>query len=80
MVNTIWFNHSNRIINRMIKLFSSYDKVVSSRLHGTYFSCLLELLMKFVIIHMAKISAIMKNGLMMCILLKNTGLRIKRSV
>lgn len=43
IVNTIWFNHSNRIINRMIKLFSSYDKVVSSRLHGHIFSCLLEL-------------------------------------
>ncbi|AUI65261.1 MULTISPECIES: polysaccharide pyruvyl transferase family protein [Glaesserella] len=42
-VNDIWYQHSLSVIKRMQEIFMDYDLVVTSRLHGHIFSCLLEL-------------------------------------
>lgn len=43
IVNKIWFTQANSIINMCVDYFSSFDNVVTSRLHGHIFSCLLDL-------------------------------------
>ena len=42
-VNDMWYKHSLDVIERMRQIFVSYDVVVTSRLHGHIFSCLLEI-------------------------------------
>ncbi|MDD0823534.1 polysaccharide pyruvyl transferase family protein [Mannheimia sp. AT1] len=43
IINQMWYKRSLEIIERVRKIFISYDLVVTSRLHGHIFSCLLEL-------------------------------------
>ncbi|WP_334685006.1 polysaccharide pyruvyl transferase family protein [Psychrobacter sp. PL19] len=38
----IWSSHSEALVHRMSKKFSSYDGVVTSRLHGHILSCLVD--------------------------------------
>lgn len=42
-VNDMWYKQSLDVIERMRQIFVSYDVVVTSRLHGHIFSCLLEI-------------------------------------
>ena len=42
-VHAFWFNYTQKIVQRVAQTFLSYDRVVTSRLHGHIFSCLLEL-------------------------------------
>lgn len=41
-INKMWYKRSLEIIERVRKIFISYDLIVTSRLHGHIFSCLLE--------------------------------------
>ncbi|MCW9732133.1 polysaccharide pyruvyl transferase family protein [Avibacterium sp. 20-15] len=43
VVNNLWYRHSLAVIERCKEIFQGYDLVVTSRLHGHIFSCLLEL-------------------------------------
>ncbi|MDH2997983.1 polysaccharide pyruvyl transferase [Pasteurellaceae bacterium LFhippo2] len=43
VINEMWYRYSLQVIERMRDIFTSYDLVVTSRLHGHIFSCLLEL-------------------------------------
>lgn len=40
-INHFWYAYSQRIIQRCQRIFSQYDLVITSRLHGHIFSCLL---------------------------------------
>ncbi|ERK09459.1 Polysaccharide polymerization protein [Pantoea sp. AS-PWVM4] len=40
--NWIWFNHTKKMVDRYALFFTSHEKVVTSRMHGHIFSCLLE--------------------------------------
>ncbi|WP_032108837.1 polysaccharide pyruvyl transferase family protein [Necropsobacter massiliensis] len=42
-VNTLWYRHTWDVIERARAEFIRYDSVITSRLHGHIFSCLLEL-------------------------------------
>lgn len=42
-INDLWYQHSMQVIQRCQTIFLSYDRVVTSRLHGHIFSCLLGL-------------------------------------
>ncbi|CDF97741.1 polysaccharide pyruvyl transferase family protein [Avibacterium paragallinarum] len=42
-VNDLWYRHSLAVIKRCKDIFQQYDLVVTSRLHGHIFSCLLEI-------------------------------------
>ncbi|OOH90348.1 polysaccharide pyruvyl transferase [Pasteurellaceae bacterium 15-036681] len=42
-VNKMWYRYSLEVIERVRQIFISYDLVVTSRLHGHIFSCLLEI-------------------------------------
>ncbi|WGE34210.1 polysaccharide pyruvyl transferase family protein [Actinobacillus genomosp. 1] len=42
-INDLWYQHALDVINRCQDVFLSYDHVVTSRLHGHIFSCLLGL-------------------------------------
>ena len=39
----VWEAHSKALVSRMSKKFSSYEKVVTSRLHGHILSCLMDI-------------------------------------
>ena len=43
LVFKLWRTHSIRLVSRMANKFTTYDKVVTSRLHGHIFACLLDL-------------------------------------
>lgn len=43
IVNILWYRRSLAIIERSKHIFQSYDRIVTSRLHGHIFSCLLEI-------------------------------------
>ena len=43
VINEMWYRYSLQVIERMRDVFIRYDRVVTSRLHGHIFSCLLEL-------------------------------------
>jgi len=38
----IWNNHAESLVSEMSKLFSSYEKIITSRLHGHILSCLVD--------------------------------------
>ncbi len=40
-INDLWYQHALNVIERCQRIFLSYDKVITSRLHGHIFSCLL---------------------------------------
>lgn len=42
-INDLWYQHSLAVIQRCQDIFLSYDEVITSRLHGHIFSCLLGL-------------------------------------
>ena len=42
-INEMWYQHAMQVIERCQAVFLSYDNVVTSRLHGHIFSCLLGL-------------------------------------
>ncbi|MGQ0286140.1 polysaccharide pyruvyl transferase family protein [Pasteurellaceae bacterium 22721_9_1] len=42
-VNDLWYQHALKVIQRSQDIFLNYDEVVTSRLHGHIFSCLLGL-------------------------------------
>ena len=42
-INDMWYQHAMQVIERCQAVFLSYDNVVTSRLHGHIFSCLLGL-------------------------------------
>lgn len=42
-INDLWYQHSLEVIKRCQDIFLSYDQVITSRLHGHIFSCLLGL-------------------------------------
>lgn len=42
-INDLWYQHSMKVIARCQRIFLGYDNVVTSRLHGHIFSCLLGL-------------------------------------
>ncbi|TCP90101.1 pyruvyl transferase EpsO [Cricetibacter osteomyelitidis] len=42
-INNFWYQHSLKVIERCQNVFLSYDQVITSRLHGHIFSCLLGL-------------------------------------
>lgn len=42
-INRIWYRHVLKVIARCQDIFLSYDEVITSRLHGHIFSCLLGL-------------------------------------
>lgn len=43
IINKIWEYQTLKIIDRSLKYFLSFDKVITSRLHGHIFSCLLDI-------------------------------------
>lgn len=43
VVNNLWYHHSLAVIERCKDIFQHYDLVITSRLHGHIFSCLLEI-------------------------------------
>ena len=42
-INDLWYQHALAVISRCQDIFLSYDEVITSRLHGHIFSCLLGL-------------------------------------
>lgn len=42
LVFLLWRSHSNKLINRYAKLFSSYNEVITSRMHGHILACLVD--------------------------------------
>ncbi|MBN6710004.1 polysaccharide pyruvyl transferase family protein [Haemophilus haemoglobinophilus] len=42
-INKFWFSYTKKIVQRSEKEFLSYSKVITDRLHGHIFSCLLEI-------------------------------------
>ncbi|ABR74691.1 polysaccharide pyruvyl transferase [Actinobacillus succinogenes] len=42
-INRLWYRHALNVITRCQDIFLSYDEVITSRLHGHIFSCLLGL-------------------------------------
>ncbi|MCK3658981.1 polysaccharide pyruvyl transferase [Pasteurellaceae bacterium Pebbles2] len=42
-INDIWYEYSLNVIKRCQDVFMSYDEIITSRLHGHIFSCLLGL-------------------------------------
>lgn len=43
LINKLWFSYTQKIIARSEKQFLSYQSIVTDRLHGHIFSCLLEI-------------------------------------
>lgn len=43
IINRLWYRHALNVIARCQDIFLSYDEVITSRLHGHIFSCLLGL-------------------------------------
>ncbi|HHS9855085.1 TPA: polysaccharide pyruvyl transferase family protein [Klebsiella quasipneumoniae subsp. quasipneumoniae] len=41
--NALWYNYTYKMVQRYALYFTSHDKVVTSRMHGHIFSCLLSL-------------------------------------
>lgn len=42
LVSKLWYGHCIRITKRSSELFSSYDEVITSRMHGHILSCLVD--------------------------------------
>lgn len=42
-INDLWYQHALAVISRCQDIFLSYDEIITSRLHGHIFSCLLGL-------------------------------------
>lgn len=42
LIFKIWLTHSEYLVNRMSKKFSSYKRIITSRLHGHILSCLVD--------------------------------------
>ncbi|HBT5056465.1 TPA: polysaccharide pyruvyl transferase [Klebsiella pneumoniae] len=42
LVSDIWYNHCIKITKRGSELFSSYDEIITSRMHGHILSCLVD--------------------------------------
>lgn len=42
MIFKIWYAHTEYLVSKMSKKFSSYDKIITSRLHGHILSCLVD--------------------------------------
>ena len=40
-INDMWYHHSMDVITRCQNIFLNYDNIITSRLHGHIFACLL---------------------------------------
>ena len=42
LIFKIWYKHAYSLVFKMSKVFSSYESIVTSRLHGHILSCLVD--------------------------------------